>query len=54
MNVLLYNLINREDMLNIGFVPLAYILLEEYLKKYSADVNVYRYDHILEEDGKDN
>ena len=47
MKVLLYNATHSEDMPNIAFVPLAFILLEEYLHLHANDVKVTRYDHII-------
>jgi len=46
MKTLLYNVSHREDMKNIGFVPLAYVLLEEYLRKMEPDMEFFRYDYI--------
>jgi len=44
--LLLYNVLHKEDMPNEIFVPLAYILLEEHIKKYAPEIEVVRYDYI--------
>jgi len=47
--VLFYNVNFVDDMPNITFTPLAFILLEEYLKQHSAVVQIFRYDFIVDQ-----
>ena len=49
MKILLYNLIHAEDFPNEVFVPLAYVLLEGYILRHANNVDVFRYDHIIDD-----
>lgn len=49
MNILLYNISYHSDMPTKVFVPLAFILLEEYLTNNLPSVNVKRYDYIVDD-----
>jgi len=47
--ILLYNVNFKDDMPNITFTPLAFILLEEYLKQNSKNSKILRYDFIVDQ-----
>lgn len=49
VKVLLYNINYRADMPNKAFVPLAFVLLEEYLREYGSNMETLRYDYIIDD-----
>jgi radical SAM superfamily enzyme YgiQ (UPF0313 family) len=49
IKLLLYNISYRVDFPNQAFVPLAFVLLEEYLLKFAPDVEVFRYDYVIDD-----
>lgn len=46
---LLYNIIHKDDMPDSTHVPLAYVLIEEYMKKHAPDCDVLRHDYIVDD-----
>ena len=49
IKILLYNISYRVDFPSQAFVPLAFILLEEYIKKFTSNVDVFRYDYVIDD-----